>query len=90
MVTAHIAGIEVDTPRAIRAVRIEGRRPVGAIGARTGEAGGVPETSEGKEDTVPIGGGYPASIYTILGSPRALGTECRPLSISGHTPFTAE
>ena len=49
VVPVDIVGIEVDVPRVVRVVRIEGRRPVVAVGARIVEIGIVPVASGGKE-----------------------------------------
>lgn len=51
----HIAGIEVEAPRAERVVRIERRRPVVADGTRIAEIRVDPATGSRKEYTVPVG-----------------------------------
>ena len=49
VVPVDIVGIEIHVPRVVRVVRIEGRRPVVAVGTRSVEIGIVPVASGGKD-----------------------------------------
>ncbi len=62
--------IEVHVPREVRIARIEGRRPIVAVGANIVEVGIVPAASGWKEDAVAVGlAGYSVSVDAILGCP---------------------
>ena len=90
VVPAHVVRIEVDEPREVRAVRIERRRPVVAVGAGIGEVRVVAKPRGGEEDRVAVGlACYEITFYAILCSPRpcAVVAQLRPFGIGGHTPF---
>ena len=68
VVSEDIVGTEVDAPRVVRAVRIEGRGPVDA-GPRIVKIRAAPVACGWKEDTIAIGTRYLSSVHSILGSP---------------------
>lgn len=60
----------VHDPRVVRAVRIEGGRPVEAAGTRTAEIAIVPAASGGKEDAVAVAvASDQCSVHPILCGP---------------------
>lgn len=68
VVPADTAGIEVDAPRVVRVVRIEGRGPVEAEGPGIVKVRVFPACG-GKEDGLPVGPRDESSFYSVLGSP---------------------
>lgn len=77
-------------PRLNRVVRIEGRRPVVAVGALICEVGRAPVPRGRQKDAVAVGiAGYQYSVYCVQGSPGpcAIIAQLRPLRISRHSPI---
>lgn len=71
VVPVDIVGIEIHVPRVVRVVRIEGRRPVVAVGTRIVEVRIVPVASGGKK--LPsagrlTGGGVPPLTFSEVAS----------------------
>jgi len=88
-VRVEIGRTEVQVPRAARAIRIEGRRPIAAVGPGTSDGRTVPVADRRKKDTVSILlTGYFVPILSALCRPCVCTVRLQlvELSLRGHTP----
>ena len=71
VVPEDTVGIEGDAPRVVRAARIEGRRPVAAVGPGIAKVRAEPAACGWKEDAVSVNfTSYPVAIHAVLSRPR--------------------